>query len=571
MLKRLTVRNFCGIVFQEIVLPPKGIMIDGGNAQGKTSLLHAIKVGLLNLGATGSMVRHGADASELEFVIDGTEETGDITVRRRMTPDGGNTISVKDAFKTKIAKPQTFLNEILGIAPLDALGLWSDSKPKERKERILSAVQLVLPETDVRAWAGADDLGELIKTKKPDGRPDLDRHGAIIIEEITSSYYDRRTIANKAASDAAKFASDAQTAMREKESTFRQKALVANMTGAEAERLDLTSVEQLLSIATQEHAALAERAKLAQSATQQQTSTNQRIEQLQAQLDELRGKAWHVQYEAEERAATKAHEDACAAHEAEERAVVAARRALADAEERERVARTARSDTFAKTQEWVKRREEMRRNEQEARSISERITELQGILLSTSPVAPKQEELQAVDVRIISLKAQVGLAREAVELRKTRGAYDETRDAAFRANQEAERLDAIVRRWQREIPAEAFTRYGGIPGLSFGDDVELDGVPIGQLSGRERLSFCIEIARRGNSRSKFIVQDGLEAVDSDTLPFFLSQATRDGYQLIVTRVSRGALNIVPIDEYLARELGTTVALSDVFSEEKPAE
>ncbi len=570
MLKKVSVRNFCGIVFQEITLPPKGVSIEGGNAQGKTSLLHAIKVGLLNLGATGSMVRHGADASELEFVIEGTDETGDITVRRRMTPDGGNTISVKDSFKTKIAKPQTFLNEILGVAPIDALALCSELKPKERRERILSAVQFVIPETDVRAWAGADDISSLVKTKKPDGSPDLDRHGAIVIDEITTAYYDRRTIANRAASDAAKLAADAQTAMREKESAFRQKALAANMTGAEAERLDLASVEQLLSVATQEHAALTERAKLAQSAAQQQTSTSQRIDALRAQLEELQGKVWHVQFEAEERAAGKAHDDACAAHEAAEQAVVAARRALAEAEERERIARSTRSETFAKTQEWVKRREEMRRNEQEARSISERINELQGILLSTSPVAPKPEELQEVDVRIVSLRAQVGLAREAVELRKTRGAYDETQSAAFRANQEAERLDAIVRRWQREIPAEAFTRYGGIPGLSFGDDVELDGVPIGQLSGRERLAFCIEIARRGNSRSKFIVQDGLEAVDSDTLPFFLSQATRDGYQLIVTRVTSGALNIVPIDEFLARELGTAGALNDIFTEEKPA-
>lgn len=564
MLKGIKVSQFKGITFKEIDLPACGVIIEGTNAQGKTSLLEAIRVGLLNKGAASTMVRQGADKSTLEFVIEGTDETGDLQVVRRMTADGGNNLTVKDALGVKIDKPQTFLNNLLGAAPIDALALWNAADPKERKERILRVVPMQIPEADLRNWTAGDKLEDLVQTNE-DGTPNLDRHGAVIIEEITKAYYDRRTIANKAAKDASKVAQEAQGALREKELAFRQRALAVGMTAAEAETLSASVLEAELTQATQVHASLLERARLAESASQQHTASLQRIEALKQKQADLLSKTWTAAHEAEENNAITAHDNARVAHEAAEQEVEKARRALALAEENERKAREVRAATQSKLQSIAKEKEDLRRNEHESRSIAERIAELQSAILGSSPAAPSADEIQQANGRVAELKAKLSLASEVASLRKVRGDFDTTKSEAFKTTQDSERLDAIVCRWQKEIPAEAFARYGGIPGLSFGDDVMLDGIPIGQLSGRERLQFCIEIARRGNERSKFIVQDGLEAVADDILPFFLSQATRGGYQLIVTRVTRGALNIISIDEYLAQNPATSSAVANALA------
>lgn len=559
MLKKVVINNFMGITFRELVLPPHGVVIQGTNAEGKTSFLEAIRVGLLNIGASPSMVRKGADESILEFVVDGTEETGDITIRRRLTPDKGNTLTVKDSFGVKMKSPQSFLNELLGIAPIDALSLWTDTKPSERRDRIMSSVPLNIPEADLRTMLDDYALEDFVR-RKPDGSLDLDRHGAIIISEIADVFYDKRTIANKAAKDAEKAAADAQVALREKESLFRQKALTIGMMAGEAETLNVQTIEHDLANAHGHKASLAERLRLAQSANEKSLATRQRIETLNAKRAELRALTWSDQAKAEEFAAAEAHADALRVHADAMSAVEKARAALRLAEEQEHEARI-NLDKRAEVHGALKaQREAIAKNEIAAKAIDEQIEALESAIGAASQTAPAQDELVEADGRIAVLTARLALAKDALVLRSTREAYDVTQSDAFKAKQAAELLDTLVRRWQSTIPAEAFAKYGGIPGLSFGEDVMLDGIPIGQLSGRERLQFCIEIARRGNTKSKMVVQDGLEAVAPDILPLFLTQATRDGYQLIVTRVDRGGLTFIPVDEFLANNPATSSAI-----------
>jgi hypothetical protein len=57
-----------------------------------------------------------------------------------------------------------------------------------------------------------------------------------------------------------------------------------------------------------------------------------------------------------------------------------------------------------------------------------------------------------------------------------------------------------------------------------------------QLSGQERLFFAVEVSRRLNAKSKLICVDGLEALDRKHREAFVEMATKDGYQLIATRV-----------------------------------
>lgn len=559
MLKRVTIKNFMGITFREITLPPHGVVIQGTNAEGKTSFLEAIRVGLLNVGAKPSMVRKGADESILEFVVDGTEETGDITIRRRLTPDDSNTLTVKDSFNVKITKPQSFLNELLGIAPIDALALWTDAKPRERRERVMSSVPLNIPEADLRALLDDYALEDFVR-RKPDGALDLDRHGAVVIAEIAEAFYEKRTVANRAVKDAEKLATEAQTALREKESAFRQKALASGMMSAEAETLNVQVIEQELSNAQGHKTSLTERLKLAQSANEKTAATKQRIETLKAKRTELRAITWSDQAKADEAAAADAHADALRVHTEASEAVEKARAALRLAEEHERQARID-LDKRAEQHSAIKaQRDLIAKNEVDAKAIDDQIEALESAIGAATQSAPGQDELVEADGKVAVLTARLALAKDAVTLRSARGTYDTTQSEASRAKQAADLLDTLVHRWQSTIPAEAFAKYSGIPGLSFGDDVMLDDIPIGQLSGRERLGFCIEIARRGNTKSRMVVQDGLEAVAPDILPYFLTQATRDGYQLIVTRVDRGELTFIPIDEYLASHPATSSAI-----------
>ncbi|RTL06399.1 hypothetical protein EKK58_05460 [Candidatus Dependentiae bacterium] len=559
MLKRVVIRNFMGITFREITLPPHGVVIQGTNAEGKTSFLEAIRVGLLNVGAKPSMVRKGADESILEFVVDGTEETGDITIRRRLTPDDNNTLTVKDAFNVKITKPQSFLNELLGIAPIDALALWTDAKPRERRERVMSSVPLNIPEADLRALLDDYALEDFVR-RKPDGSLDLDRHGAVIIAEIAEAFYDKRTIANRAVKDAEKAAAEAQTALREKESAFRQKALASGMMAGEAEMLNVQVIEQDLSNAQGYKTSLTERLKLAHAANEKTAATKQRIETLNAKRTELRALTWSDQAKADEAAAADAHAVALRVHTEASEAVEKARAALRLAEEHERQARIDLDKRAEQHSALKAQRDLIAKNEADAKAIDEQIDALESAIGAATQAAPGQDEMVEADGKVAVLAARLALAKDAVALRSARGAYDATQSEASRAKQAAELLDTLVHRWQTTIPAEAFAKYSGIPGLSFGDDVMLDGIPIGQLSGRERLQFCIEIARRGNTKSRMVVQDGLEAVAPDILPYFLTQATRDGYQLIVTRVDRGELTFIPIDEFLASHPATSSAI-----------
>ena len=88
------------------------------------------------------------------------------------------------------------------------------------------------------------------------------------------------------------------------------------------------------------------------------------------------------------------------------------------------------------------------------------------------------------------------------------------------------------------MPCSLLAAADGIKGLSIdGDEVLLDGVALDQLSGQERLFFAVEVARRLNAKSKLLCVDGLEVLDAEHRRMFIERATKDGYQLIATRVA----------------------------------
>lgn len=113
MLRAIRVQNFMGIVFREINLSPQGVLIEGGNAQGKTSLLDAIRVGLLNEGASPDMIRRGADEAVLEFVIESPAVAGgEVTVERTLKRDGKQLIATRVTAGELVVVP---IDERIGV------------------------------------------------------------------------------------------------------------------------------------------------------------------------------------------------------------------------------------------------------------------------------------------------------------------------------------------------------------------------------------------------------------------------------------------------------------------------
>jgi hypothetical protein len=95
----------------------------------------------------------------------------------------------------------------------------------------------------------------------------------------------------------------------------------------------------------------------------------------------------------------------------------------------------------------------------------------------------------------------------------------------------------MVDLFREELPKTLIAADNGIEGLSLvGHSILLDGVDIDMCSGMEQIEFAVELARRANAKSRILIVDGLEALDHKQYEAFVRHATRDGYQLIASRV-----------------------------------
>lgn len=564
MLKSIVVKNFMGIAFREVRLDARGAVIAGGNARGKTSLLAAIRVGLLNEGASPDMVRMGAKEATLELRIDGPPEYGELAVRRRLTPEGGNTLDVKDTLGRKIQKPQTFLRELLGASPLDALRLWSEQDAATRRRMVLEAIPIRLTEDEVRALlpdpreAGLMTLSleDLIGEKN--GALDLDRHAIEVINRIANGFYAARTEANRLV-ETAKGASGSVAARR-------------RAAEEEAAELHQKHGARIVAHASVEEAAASEQA--AQFALRDLEAAGRRAEEGRARTEKLR-----VQIEERRARIVKVRTTAPTAPKSTEfdgltweMSKAEARKGRADerVRELETMLATARQEAAeaqsalaaceVRREVLVARQSQAAEAAQTIANLEFEIEALEEAVRAAAPPAPTDEQIAEARDRVEQARQSVHAATTTANIEAIRHDAEQAEATLTRAKARADALDKLVKRWQHDVPREVFATHGGIPGLTIDDDVRLDGIAIGHLSGKERLALCVTLARRLNAKSKFIVQDGLEAVDEDELRAFLAAATADGYQLLATRVTRGELTIVPVDDVLAAELTTAVAL-----------
>ena len=157
------------------------------------------------------------------------------------------------------------------------------------------------------------------------------------------------------------------------------------------------------------------------------------------------------------------------------------------------------------------------------------------------------------DYRIASTDAADLLDQSTAELEENIRTIEQT-NAKVRANLDKARAEADAQKLADEYAAltaqiedvqrEKLALLNGadmpLPGLSVTDgELTYNGQPWDCMSSSEQLIAATSIVRRLNPECGFVLLDGLEAMDTDTLAAFGRWLEGEGLQAIATRVSTG--------------------------------
>lgn len=488
---RLRITNYRAIAALDTSIPPKGAIAKGGNAKGKTTVLRAIRAALLARDVGPDSIREGADKAEILVDVDDPH----FRVRRTIT-ENGSTLSVETSPLDVKKKPQTFLAELLGTAPLDPLDLFL-AKPAERRKLVLAALPVKITDEDVERWL-PDFARELLPSHIRDVLTGM--HGLDACATVHKILYDARAEANAATKEAVN------------RSVHLEKEHAEKFGAVEAEELSAADAARALETAKADYVALDARKKRAAEQTAKFASAREQIEQ-------IKGKAALKRESAKDRPSDEEIQEAS----------VLVKRLTRELEE-----------AHAALKLTVRRREVSDGDMCEAQSLDEQAASLERTLASAVETAPTDEDIEQAKQRGIAARAT---HERAVTNEKARASLEEIAKAVEHASQKAEHAKAlteVVDRLRVDAPRELLARSQNIPGLGIsGDDLTLDGKSIDAVSGKEQMFFAVEVARRANAKAKILVVDGLERLDVDAMPLFVEAATRDGFQLIATRVERG--------------------------------
>lgn len=483
---RLRVSNYRGISTLDAPIPPSGVIARGANGRGKTSVLRSIRAALAANDVGPDAVRIGADKAEIIVDLD------DLSVRRAITANGSSVTVTRDGFKA--AKPQTLLTELLGTSPLDPLDLFL-APPKERRKQVLAALPVTVTLEQLRAWA--PDL--------PDGT-DVSGHGLEVLARVRAWYYDKRHAANATAKAA-------RTEADRLAGTGNPRAAEGLPTVAEAEVALATARRTALEVAA--------RRRACEEHAERTSATREKI-------DVARRRAAELVPSADEMDASL---QACDAAETRVR----------ELQDALRLAKLAHEQALDAHRILTRRGDE-------ADEYARHAADLQEILDEAAPVPVSGENALAAIAAVERADEVLVQARDAERAIEQARVAALAAQAATTAEDAARQLDVVVRTLSDEAPAALLAAANAIPGLGLdGDDIALDGVRLGGLCGAESMYFAVDVARRLNSKTKILVVDGLERLDPEQLELFVRHATRDGYQLIASRVDRGEMVLDAIE------------------------
>lgn len=500
---RLRIRNYRAIQLLDTKIPPKGAIVKGGNSRGKTTVLRAVRAAFLARDIGPDAIREGADSAEILVDVDDPH----FSVRRKIT-ENGSTLSVETSEQDVKKKPQTYLAELLGTAPLDPLDLFL-AKPAERKKMVLAAMPARVTEEDVRRWL-PDFAREIVPSHILDVLGGM--HGVDACATLHRILYEARAEANAATKEAQNragvLAKEAEKHLGVENSDVTAADAAAQLEAARAEWTQLDARKKR---------AIEQAAKFANA---------------REQIEQIRGKASLKREAAKGRPADEELGRAGEAVTRLERELSAAKQALSS---------------------LVKQREVCDAADLEAHALDDQASALERTLASAVEAPPSEEELEAAKQKGVNARAA---HERAVAFGRAMAAIEEHAKANQEAGQRAERAKAlteVVDRLRNDAPRELLERSDAIPGLGVtGDELTLDGKVIDAVSGKEQMMFAVEVARRANAKAKFLVVDGLERLDADAMPLFVEMATRDGFQLLATKVE-GREMLVDVLEPDAKE------------------
>lgn len=500
---KLRVSSYRGIAALETEIAPSGAIVKGRNGGGKTSVLRSIRAALAAQDISSDAIRQGSDKAEILVDLD------DHTVRRVITAKGSTLTVEKNGMKA--SKPTTYLADLLGGAALDPLDLYL-AKAKERKALILAALPVTVTREQLEKYAGDFELPLDFDTKG---------HGLEVVERARKYFYDERTAANKDAAEAKRtaerLAAEAQTAA--------QAVTPGPMLSAEQAKAAVAGAEREV---------LALEARVAEAASAEARTASQR-----AQIAQLR----KVADEQAERFSGETIDTAPLDAAIEDAAAVVAglRKQLAEAEADLSAARTKREEVARTNAILDAARVEIAAKRSQADAM-------ESALAAAASAPPPAEEIETAQAKLREAKASAGRAELQAKAQAAVEAAEAAKKAAASMQAEADELDAVVKRLANDAPTELIAGAQRIPGLSIdGDEVLLDGKRLDALCGAEQLRFAVEIARRANAKTKILVCDGLERLDPDQMEAFVADATRDGWQLLATRVDRGDVVIEALE------------------------
>ena len=501
---RIRITNYRGIATMDLECGSAGAIAKGRNCSGKTTLLNAFRAALEAQDIGADAIRKGADKSEIFVDLD------DVNVRRAITKNG-TTLTVSQ--NGMVAKaPQTYLRETLGISGLDALELLLAKKP-DRKAAVLAAIPVTVTFEQLRKWVPTLKEGF-----------DCSGHGLEVIGRLHTKAYEQRADANKQAkydkTEAARLAQEAATLAADAPKVAPDVDALASAADAAKTNLDR------LRARAEEH-----------------TRSQERTAAQRAMIEELR--------EAAGRERSYPATDFDEVGELDRKVELAAEDVLhIKAELRDAEIKLA--DLEARAQ-WKRGEHQAYVSAQDtAARLDAQARDLESALASAS-VEPVSDEdsARALEATTASMFALANGRTNADKFNRTlvaTTALNAANQKAEHSVSEAKRLDAIVKALADQAPTELLASSDGIPGLTIeGDDILLDGVKLDACSGMEKVTACVEVARRANRKSKILIVDELERLDPEQYAHFVKEATRDGYRLIGTRVEAGDMIVEAIE------------------------
>lgn len=512
-IRKIKIRNIAGIEEFEVD-PSRAInLIEGKNAQGKTSILNAILsvVG----GYDARLVRQGSDHGEVVLVLD-----DDTEIHKTIRSCGGGTTKAWKPGVGPIGSPATHVKGLVDIVSANPISLLS-AKPQDR----VRALVRLLPD---------DVTGSVSKKLKESG---LEVVGADTVLDMI----------------------DAAERLATEQRRESKSALAASESNTKSVRDMIDDVRSQVAGSPEEI-----RGKIKALADQ----ANEEIDRHAARAEEIRSE-WVAEVE---KINAKFQSEKDALHKEQTEKTEATARGLRGDVDKE--LEGLRASIRDKTDEREKLMSRVRELDKEIASAKGEVEGSESFYRSQLDSRLQEIKLDH-DRRLSSLSRWLDDALETKKLEKARVSSEEKTTHSNRMDKIhselselksqatiCERLKSLEEIEEKSIAKDkalacdvqgkesvvAFVRSLreetvkdlGVDDLSIVDgDIAIGGIPFPQLSHSERVSLAIKLSTRRTGDLSVICVDGLEALDDETFEELRSQVEDADLQVFATRVGAG--------------------------------